>query len=124
RVPPMTVGSDERDQALVQQPPEGLFGEGAVVTECRVAVRAQEAATLDERARDREVSPESERTLRVGDHGNELDCQQALGRLEHERTVVRQVEPGPGELEQDGARPLQAKLVRRSEERRVGKEGR
>jgi hypothetical protein len=36
----MTVGSDERDQALVQQSPEGLFGDRPVATECRVAVRA------------------------------------------------------------------------------------
>ena len=52
----MTVGSDERDQALVDQPSEGLLGERPVLTECRVAVRAQEAATLDERSRDPKVS--------------------------------------------------------------------
>src|SRR5438093_12991087 len=103
----MTVGSDERDQAIVQQPPEGLFGEGPVLAECRIAVRAEQAATLDERARDREVSPEPERTLWVGDHGNELDCQHALGRLEHARTCVLQYEPGTRETDQDGTSPLQ-----------------
>jgi hypothetical protein len=40
-MPPVTIGSDERDQALVDQPPEDLFGDGPVATECRVAVRAR-----------------------------------------------------------------------------------
>ena len=68
-LPAVPVGSDELDQALVQQPPEGLFGDAPVATQCRVAVRAQEAAMLDERSRDPEVSPKPERTLRVGNRG-------------------------------------------------------
>ena len=48
----------------------------------------------------------------MGNHGNELDCQQALGRFQHERAVVLDSEPRPGELEEDGARPLQQELVR------------
>jgi hypothetical protein len=48
----------------------------------------------------------------VGDHGNELDCQQAVGRFQHERAVVLHIKPRPGELEEDGARPLQQELVR------------
>ena len=56
-LPAVAVGSDERDQALVHQPPEGLFGEGPVVSECGVAVRAQEATLLDERSRDPEADP-------------------------------------------------------------------
>ena len=56
-LPAVAVGSDERDQALVQQPPEGLFGDRPVGTEWRGAVRAQEAALLDQRSRDPEVSP-------------------------------------------------------------------
>lgn len=56
-LPAVTVGRDECDQTLVQQPPESLFGEGPVLAECRVAVRAQQAAILDERSRNLEVSP-------------------------------------------------------------------
>ena len=86
---PVTIGSDERNQALVDQPPEEpASASGPVVTECRVAVRAQEAATLDERSRDPEVSLEPKRTLWMGDHGNKLDRQQAVGRFQHERAVV------------------------------------
>jgi len=55
-LPPVTIGSDKRDQTLVDQPPEGLFGDRPVVTECRVAVPAQQPATLDERSRDPEIS--------------------------------------------------------------------
>jgi hypothetical protein len=111
-MPSVAVGGDERDQALVHQPPEGLFGHGPVVTECRVAVRAQEAALLDQRARAIPKSTLARSNVQGAQSRERARLPQAVGRFQHERAVVLHTEPRPGELEEDGARSLQQEIVR------------